>query len=95
MSSFATLLVKVFQYVSKPFFKNGLKSLGVGLIAYGAMMLLYNTAMAYLRSALGDLGNFFYAFNLAGIDEFISICTSAMATRIYIVSKKISFRSLS
>lgn len=94
-SSAATLLIKVFEYISKPFFKNGLKSLGVGFVTYGVMMVLYNTAIAYLHATFGDLGSFFYAFNLAGIDVFVSKITSAISIRIYIVSKKISFRSLS
>jgi hypothetical protein len=94
-SSFATLLVQIFQFISKSFFKNALKSLGVGLVTYTLMMVFYNTALAYLHSSLGSLGEFFYAFNLAGIDEFLSKITSAISIRMYIVSKKISFRSLS
>ena len=94
-SSFATLLASVLSFFSKTFVKNALKSVGVGLVSYTAMMLLYNTALAYLHSSFGSLGEFFYAFNLAGIDEFLSKITSAISIRMYIVSKKISFRSLS
>ena len=94
-SSFSTLLVKTFEVISKPFFKNALKSVGVGLVTYAVMLTLYNTALAYLHTSFGSLGSFFYAFNLAGIDVFVSKITSAISIRIYIVSKKISFRSTS
>lgn len=95
MSSLGTLIAKSIEIGSKPLFKNALKSMGVGLVTYTAMLFLYNTALAYLHSSFGALGSFFYAFNLAGIDVFVSKITSAISIRMYIVSKKISFRSLS
>lgn len=94
-ASLGTIITKAIEIGTKPIFKNGLKSLGVGLITYTVVLTLYNTALAYLHASFGDLGSFFYAFNIAGIDVFVSKCTSALGIRIYIVSNKISFRSLS
>ncbi|MCJ8163192.1 DUF2523 family protein [Acinetobacter zhairhuonensis] len=92
MGSLSALLVKVVDYASKSFFKNGFKALGLGLVSYAVLLTLFNTAMAYIRDSWGQLGEFFYSFNLAGIDAFISIILSYISVKFYLASKKAVMR---
>lgn len=93
MSSLSALLVKVTDYLSKSFLKNSLKSMGLGLVTYTILFTLFNTAMGYIRDSWGQLGQFFYAFNLAGIDSFLSIILSYISVKFYLASKKAALRA--
>lgn len=94
ISSFQTLLLGTLSLFSKSLVKDTLKGAGLGLISATVMLVAYNMLMSYLRSAFGTLGEFFYAFNLAGIDDFLGIVTGCIQFKIYLNSKKISLRSI-
>lgn len=98
MASFSTLLVRFTEFTSKSFVRNSLKSMGVGLVSYTLFKTLFKTlfdqAMDLVRSSLGYLGEFFYAFQLAGINEFLSIIVFYISIKVYLKSKAVSLQGL-